>query len=77
MDEIFIVYPFAGTEHGKGKQMKMIALGDYYVWYCDWCDSRNQTLWTSVEKGKAICGVCHSPFAIAEFPMGEQNCHAL
>ena len=55
----------------------MIALGDYYVWYCDWCDSRNQTLWTRMEKGKAVCGACHSLFAIAEFPVGEQNCHVL
>jgi len=43
--------------------MKLIPLGDYYIWYCDWCDSRNSTLWTRVEKGKVVCGVCYTPFA--------------
>ena len=43
--------------------MKLIPQGDYYVWFCDWCDSRNLTLWTRVEKGKVVCGVCFTPFA--------------
>ena len=53
--------------------MKLMPQGDYYVWYCDWCDSRNHTLWTRVEKGKVICGVCYTPFAIAPLPMEERN----
>jgi hypothetical protein len=57
--------------------MKLIPMGDYYVWYCDWCDSRNQTLWTRMEKGKAVCGACHSPFAIGAHPTVEMNYTAL
>jgi hypothetical protein len=42
--------------------MKMIPMGDYYVWYCEWCDSRNLTLWTRIETGRVSCGACHTPF---------------
>ena len=49
--------------------MRLIPQGDYYIWYCDWCDSRNNTLWTRVEKGKVVCGVCYNQVEIAPFPM--------
>jgi hypothetical protein len=38
--------------------MKLMPQSDYYVWECDWCVSLNRTLWTRVEKGKLVCGVC-------------------
>jgi hypothetical protein len=44
--------------------MNMMPKGDYYVWYCEWCDSRNHTLWTRVEEGKVLCGACHKRFPI-------------
>ena len=44
--------------------MNIMPQGDYYVWYCDWCDSRNLTLWTRFEEGKELCGACHNPFVI-------------
>jgi hypothetical protein len=49
--------------------MKLILQGDYYVWYCDWCDSRNHTLWTRVKKEKVTCGVCYKPFTITPLPL--------
>lgn len=52
--------------------MKLMQRGDYYVWYCDWCDSRNNTLWTRLETGKVVCGVCYTPFVIASFQDVEQ-----
>ncbi len=57
----------------KGAAMKLIPQGDYYVWYCDWCDSRNHTLWTRVEKGKVVCGVCYNPFVVSPFPKDEMH----
>jgi hypothetical protein len=42
--------------------MKLMPMGDYYAWYCEWCDSRNLTLWTRFEKGQVCCGVCHTVF---------------
>jgi hypothetical protein len=42
--------------------MKMMPMGDYYVWYCEWCDSRNLTLWTRIETGHVSCGACHTAF---------------
>ena len=39
--------------------MNIMPNGDYYVWYCDWCDSRNLTLWTKFESGEVVCGACH------------------
>ena len=44
--------------------MRLIPMDDHYLWYCDWCDSRNLTLWTRVEKGKVQCGACQMPVAI-------------
>jgi hypothetical protein len=43
--------------------MKLTPQGDYYIWDCDWCDSRNHTLWTWVEKGSLLCSACHTHFA--------------
>jgi len=48
--------------------MKLMPLGDYYVWYCEWCDSRNLTLWTRFEKGDVYCGACHHSYPMAERP---------
>lgn len=42
--------------------MNMNLMGDYYVWYCEWCDTRNLTLWTRFEKDKVSCGACHRGF---------------
>lgn len=51
--------------------MKLMPMGDYYAWYCEWCDSRNLTLWTRFEKGRVTCGACHNVY-----PQSEQS-HAL
>jgi hypothetical protein len=40
--------------------MKLIPQSGYYVWYCDWCDSRNLTLWPQFEKGNVACYLCHT-----------------
>lgn len=34
-------------------------VGDYYVWYCDWCDTRNMTVWTRIEQNLLCCSACH------------------
>ncbi len=47
----------------KEMYMKLMPMGDYYVWYCEWCDSRNLTLWMRVEKDDVYCGACHKPFS--------------
>lgn len=44
--------------------MKLIPIGDYYAWYCEWCDSRNLTPWTRVEKSQVYCGACHKQFSM-------------
>lgn len=44
--------------------MKTIAMGEFYVWYCEWCDSRNLTLWSRTMGGKVGCGCCHKEFAV-------------
>ena len=48
--------------------MQLMLMGDYYAWYCDWCDSRNLTLWTRVEAEKVSCGCCHRVFAVGAQP---------
>ncbi len=53
--------------------MRMMPLGDYYVWYCEWCDSRNLTLWTRFEKGEVFCGACHQSHPMAGRPREAVN----
>lgn len=57
--------------------MKLMPKGDYYSWYCEWCDSRNLILWTRLEKGGLICGACHNRSALhAPTPSGREGAHA-
>ena len=53
--------------------MKLMPQDDYYLWYCDWCDSRNLTLWTRIETGKVQCGACQMPIAIPHDAYVEQR----
>ena len=39
--------------------MKIMPMGDYYVWHCDWCDSTNYTLWAHLERQGLACAACH------------------
>lgn len=39
--------------------MKIMPMGDYYVWHCDWCDSTNYTIWTRIEHEGLACAACH------------------
>ena len=45
--------------------MKLMPQDDYYLWYCDWCDSQNRTHWTRIEKGKVQCGACQMPILLS------------
>ena len=38
--------------------MKPMPKGDYYEWYCDWCDSLNLSLWTRLMEEEVACGAC-------------------
>ena len=55
--------------------MKLTLLGDYYVWYCDRCDSRNHTLWTRVGTKEIACGACFASNAIS-LPSMDQGSRA-
>jgi hypothetical protein len=39
--------------------MELNLKGDYYEWYCDWCDTRNLTLIHRVADGTFSCCACH------------------
>ncbi|GEM_PF-837567 len=39
--------------------MKLIPMGEFYVWHCDWCDSTNHTLWSRLEHDGLACAACH------------------
>ena len=43
--------------------MKLMSMGDHYVWFCEWCDTRNMTLWTRVEENQLCCAACHKKFS--------------
>lgn len=43
--------------------MQLMPQGDYYVWHCDWCNTRNSTLWIRVEQNRLCCSACHKQFA--------------
>ncbi len=53
--------------------MRLMPMGDYYVWYCEWCDSRNLTLWTRIDAEKVSCGCCHREFALSGQSRGERK----
>jgi len=46
--------------------MQLMPQGDYYVWYCEWCDTRNLTLWTRVEQNRLCCAACQKKFSAFE-----------
>ena len=46
--------------------MQLMPQGDYYVWYCEWCDTRNMTLWTKIEKNQLCCAACQKRFPAFE-----------
>jgi LSD1 subclass zinc finger protein len=54
--------------------MRLRPLGDFYEWYCEWCHSKNLTLWTRFEKGEVVCGACHKrlvlPAGTSDVPYG-------
>jgi hypothetical protein len=55
--------------------MKIMPNGDYYIWYCDWCDSRNLTLWTRIDKMEVVCAACFTLQPITDPPlMNERTC---
>ncbi len=39
--------------------MELTLKGDYYEWYCDWCDTRNLTLSFRMNDGRFSCCACH------------------
>jgi hypothetical protein len=50
--------------------MKIMPMGDYYVWHCDWCDSTNYTLWARIDGEKITCAACHHKFSGFADPAG-------
>ena len=44
--------------------MKLMPKGDYYIWYCDWCDSRNLTIWMKMEANSFCCAACQREFVV-------------
>jgi hypothetical protein len=46
--------------------MQLMPQGDYYVWYCEWCDTRNMTLWVKIEKNQLCCAACQKKFSAFE-----------
>lgn len=44
--------------------MNLMPNGDYYSWYCDWCDSKNLTLWTKLDKGEFCCSACQRAYSV-------------
>lgn len=45
--------------------MELMPVGDRYIWYCDWCDSKNVTPWVRVEEKEVCCAACHKTFPSA------------
>ena len=43
--------------------MELLAWGDSYIWYCDWCDTKNVTPWVRAKGNEVCCAACHKNFA--------------
>ncbi|WP_026842572.1 hypothetical protein [Citrifermentans bremense] len=48
--------------------MQLMPQGDHYVWYCDWCDTRNLTHWVRVERDEVCCAACQRKYPVMENP---------
>ena len=46
--------------------MQLMQQGDFYVWYCEWCDTRNMTLWVKIENNQLCCAACQKKFSAFE-----------
>jgi hypothetical protein len=46
--------------------MQLMPQGDYYIWHCELCDTRNVTLWIQIEKNQLCCVACKKKFAAFE-----------
>jgi len=56
--------------------MNLMPRGDYYVWDCEWCDSRNLTIWMKVESDNLVCTACQRRFSLKrESRSTHQNSH--
>ncbi|TGU70493.1 hypothetical protein E4633_11550 [Geomonas terrae] len=42
--------------------MDLMPVGDRYIWYCDWCDTKNVTPWVRVSEKEVCCAACHKSF---------------
>ena len=40
--------------------MNMIPMGEYYIWFCERCDSTNQTHWSRTNRHDLSCAACHA-----------------
>ncbi|MBU5611370.1 hypothetical protein [Geomonas azotofigens] len=43
--------------------MELLAVGDSYIWYCDWCDTKNVTPWVRAKGNEVCCAACHKNYA--------------
>lgn len=46
--------------------MRLKLSDDYYEWYCEWCDTRNRTLWVRVHEDTANCAACQRTSRITD-----------
>lgn len=46
--------------------MQLMPQGDHYVWCCEFCDTRNMTLWIKIEKNQLCCAACQKRFLAFE-----------
>ena len=42
--------------------MELMPVGDSYLWYCDWCDTKNVTPWVRMGEKEISCAACHKTF---------------
>jgi len=54
--------------------MQLMPQGDHYVWYCEWCDTRNMTLWIKIEKNQLCCAACQKKFPAFEESLSRSAC---
>jgi hypothetical protein len=54
--------------------MELNLMGDYYEWYCDWCDTLNVTLIHRVIDGTFHCCACHKQVLCEAGNHGRTNC---
>ena len=60
-----------GEDAAAGRfSLRLMPNDDFYEWHCEWCDSKNRTLWFRFTEKQVKCAACQHTFNPADITVG-------